>query len=468
MDSNFLFWIIAVILLLTVPTYLIKRFKKGQTYFGIASMIRIKRVLPWFDKFLFLGKLIDFISLLGILLGFGVLGADYLFGRKHKTGKRLTILLISFVFLFGIFYFFLAPFFSSPLSSEFEFLYPFVFALLGFAGFIFLMLIISGIIILFKIFSGVKTCPGVAPVIPGVKIPNVPIDVPLYAWIPLFLILLIHEGFHGIVARKVGIRLKSTGLLLAGIFPIGAFVEPDEKQLKSKKPVEQLKVFSAGPTSNLLAIGFGFFTIFFLFSFLFAPILSDLDKTHAAAVQAVQITKVDENISFCGEKFPSPAFGKLKEGMILVAINGKKINTLSELMQQLPRKAANEVTFLVEKDGLQESISLTSNELGLFGFESKEVLKDDFVFPLSYILLSWFFGLLAGILIWFVLFNFLFAIVNFLPLEPFDGGKMAKLIVMPYLSFWKIPAKEKEQKLNKLMIRLLLILLLINALPLFL
>lgn len=465
----FLVSIIAIVLaLLLIPTYLIKRFNKGKTYYGIVSVLKFTKPLHWFDKLLFFGRFLDWLSFLGILLGFGVFGADYLYGRKQGKLKRIGIWIISFLFLFAIFHFLLSPMFSSHFTKNFEFLFPFAFALFGLAGFILFMLAMSGIDILFKIFSGIKPCPGVAPVIPGVQIPNVPFTIPWYAWIPLFLILLIHEASHGIIARKIGVKIKSTGLLLAGLFPIGAFVEPDEKKLKSSKEIDQLCVYSAGPTSNLLAMGVGFLVSTLLFSFLLVPVLNDLNEFNKSSVDRVEISEVKEKVHLCGEDFPAPAFGNLEAGMVLLGVNDKPIHSVSDALQEIPRSPGSTATFLVEKNGIQKEISLESNAIGSFGINLKEVKKEGFEFPLSYTLLSFALALLYGIVLWFVLLNFLFAIVNFLPLEPFDGGKMAKIILMPYLGFWKISQKEKEKRLNKIMIYLLLILLLINALPLFL
>ena len=83
-------------------------------------------------------------------------------------------------------------------------------------------------------------------VIPGVN-PFVPL---WYGIIALIVTLVVHEGGHGVLARANGLRVKSLGLLVA-VVPIGAFVEPDEDDLKAAPRRRRLRVFSAGPGVNL-------------------------------------------------------------------------------------------------------------------------------------------------------------------------------------------------------------------------
>ena len=63
--------------------------------------------------------------------------------------------------------------------------------------------------------------------------------VPFFYWIiSIFILALVHEMSHGIMARFYNIKVKSSGFAFIGlILPIipAAFVEPDEKQLKKAK-----------------------------------------------------------------------------------------------------------------------------------------------------------------------------------------------------------------------------------------
>lgn len=90
------------------------------------------------------------------------------------------------------------------------------------------------------------------PPITLVGLPGVNPIIPLW-WgiIGLVVALVVHEGAHGVLARLHGMRVKSTGLLFL-VVPVGAFVEPDEKDLERSSVRAKNRVFAAGPWSNLI------------------------------------------------------------------------------------------------------------------------------------------------------------------------------------------------------------------------
>jgi len=76
--------------------------------------------------------------------------------------------------------------------------------------------------------------------------------VPPWLWIIAIPILLIpHELSHGLALAANKLRIKSLGLLALLIIP-GAFVEPDEKQLKKASKKQKLQVYCAGSFSNIV------------------------------------------------------------------------------------------------------------------------------------------------------------------------------------------------------------------------
>lgn len=97
--------------------------------------------------------------------------------------------------------------------------------------------------------------PAITPVIPGLPIIGLGITLPLIiGWIALFLVIVVHEFSHGVVARAHKVKVESSGLFFMG--PIGgAFVEPNEKQLRKEKKSVQLSIFAAGPFSNVILAG---------------------------------------------------------------------------------------------------------------------------------------------------------------------------------------------------------------------
>lgn len=83
--------------------------------------------------------------------------------------------------------------------------------------------------------------------IPGIN-PIIPVG---YGILALVVAIVVHELSHGIMTRIGKMKVLSLGLLFL-VFPIGAFVEPDEKQLKETTRRKRSKVFAAGPATNIL------------------------------------------------------------------------------------------------------------------------------------------------------------------------------------------------------------------------
>lgn len=82
--------------------------------------------------------------------------------------------------------------------------------------------------------------PGLNPVIPL-----------WYGILALAIAMVIHEFCHGILARVGKIRVKTMGLVFF-IFPIGAFMEPDEEEMMAMPRRSRMRLYAAGPTSNII------------------------------------------------------------------------------------------------------------------------------------------------------------------------------------------------------------------------
>src|SRR3989338_7672626 len=171
------------------------------------------------------------------------------------------------------------------------------------------MLIMAYIVVkgFFTLFISPDAPPVITPVIPGVPIPGSPIFVPFWhGIIALFIVVVIHEFCHGIVARAHGLNVKSSGFAMFAILP-AAFVEPDEKELQKKDKKTQLSIFAAGPFSNILLGGLLFLMIYFVI-----PPIHD---------------RIAEPIGFSFsqliEGFPAIESG-LKTNIIYTRVNGKE------------------------------------------------------------------------------------------------------------------------------------------------
>src|SRR6267378_3714528 len=63
--------------------------------------------------------------------------------------------------------------------------------------------------------------------------------------------IILHEFSHGILSRVANIKIRSLGLIFL-IFPIGAFVEPDEDELRALPRRERGRLYAVGPATNVL------------------------------------------------------------------------------------------------------------------------------------------------------------------------------------------------------------------------
>jgi membrane-associated protease RseP (regulator of RpoE activity) len=93
------------------------------------------------------------------------------------------------------------------------------------------------------------------------------LKVPVWLWlIAIPFVLIPHELSHGLALAANKLRIKSLGLLVLLFIP-GAFVEPDEKQLKKTGKLQRLQVYCAGSFSNIVT---GLILILVSYLFLFA------------------------------------------------------------------------------------------------------------------------------------------------------------------------------------------------------
>lgn len=250
---------------------------------------------------------------------------------------------------------------------------------------------------------------GVSIAIPGFKIPG-GIDIPLsYGLIALVTVIVVHEFAHGILARAEGIKIKSIGLLLLAILP-GAFVEPDEEQIKKAKRVSKLRIYAAGSIFNIGFAALAFVGAILLSMFFIGP------SFHS---ESMQITSVMPK---------SPADGVLKEGMMITSINGKEITNRTSFTNTLNATkpgdtetiTTNQGTFTIKTAPNPRNSS--ASYVGIVTQENLVVNKD--VSSVYGDTLPWILFSFAVLLQWIFILNFGIGTFNLLPLKPLDGGLM--------------------------------------------
>ena len=264
---------------------------------------------------------------------------------------------------------------------------------------------------------GILTCqvPGVAPVIPGVTIP-------LFAGIiALAIILVVHEFSHGIQARLAKVRIKSIGLILLGIVPFGAFVEPDESKIKKLDARDQDRISIAGVAANMVT-SLLFFAVVIAMLYIVFPNVS---------TGGVLVTSVVAN---------SPAYGVIAPNTTILAWNGHQIRNDYDLSNAESGYAAGGYVNLTTDRGSYVIKPAAEGRIGVYVAPAQTTFAyqvADFIYAVA--ALS--FGL-----------NFFVAIVNLLPIPGFDG--------------WRIyQGKIKDKRLLKALIALVIAAFVINALP---
>ncbi len=235
--------------------------------------------------------------------------------------------------------------------------------------------------------------PGVSPVIPGLTIP-------LFSGIlALAVVLIVHEFSHGILSRVAKVRLKSIGLLPFGIIPIGAFVEPDEKQVSRLDKNRQNDIFIAGIASNLL-LTFVFFALTAILIIYVMPVFF--------------ITGVVVSSTVPG----APANNVLIPGSIIYGWNGYKISSLG----QLASAEHNFTPFAtVTVNTSRGNYTLRSNSTGKIGVLLSQGRVPKSAGPQNGIV-----NFIYSFLVLSFVLNFFVGAMNLLPLPMLDGWRIYK------------------------------------------
>ena len=257
--------------------------------------------------------------------------------------------------------------------------------------------------------------PAVSIIIPGVEMPGSSIYIPFfYGLIALATVLVVHEFSHGIQSVGEKISIKSIGLLLFAIIP-GAFVEPDEDELKEAKRSSRLRVYAAGSIANItLAV--------------IALLLVSLISAGIPTFFAEDGIAIDRIVS------DSPSDGVLKEGMVLEAIDNHQITNSSDYLDVVSHYSPGDNVSVKTNQG-SYTLTLDKNpnndSRGYFGIQANKHFKliNNSMGPIPWILFE-----LLELFQWVAMLNLGIGLFNLLPLKPLDGGYMLEILLSYKLS----------------------------------
>jgi len=265
--------------------------------------------------------------------------------------------------------------------------------------------------------------------IPGVTLTSA--SAILYFLLSIPIVLVIHEGAHGIVATLEKIKIKTGGFAIF-IALFAGFVEPDEKEFDDARKISKLRVIGAGATSNVIfAFALG---AILLTNPLFALILPEpFLEWFYDAPDGVGIISIIEGSG--AEK------AGLQKNDVITGIDGIAIITPVDF-QKADLKPGDIVTVTVQRDGqlLQLPVEIMPSpddpDKGLVG-----IMRDSAFYKPVYNFIEWD-PQVSMFLLWLWMISFFIGIINMLPLPILDGGKFIYTI---------IENKASERKVNAIM-----------------
>ncbi len=308
------------------------------------------------------------------------------------------------------------------------------------------LVIISFVLVknLISLILNPATPSGVALVLPGISVPGMGV-LPFWYWLlAIFLIAVVHEFSHGIVARAHKIEVKNTGLVFFGPI-LGAFVEPNEKKLRAEKDIIQYSVLAAGSFSNvLLAI-----LALVLLSGVFAPL------------QEKMVSPIGFSFaSYAGEKLPFELAG-IAPGTIITGFNDLQIFTFENFAEELAfHRPGEKIKVQTTEKSYEVTLAPHPENAKKAYLGIKEIKNENQVFisyqsgpgKILYSIIVW----LAGFLRWLFLLSLGIGLFNLLPLPLVDGGRMAQVFLH------KLHGPEKGEKRYKQVGLFFLLILLLN------
>jgi membrane-associated protease RseP (regulator of RpoE activity) len=302
---------------------------------------------------------------------------------------------------------------------------------IGFLGMAFIVYSLTKSTLL--LFTSPEVAPGIQPVLPfeakGVFF------VPFVYWIiSIFVIAVVHEFAHGVVARAHNLKVKSSGFAFLGIiFPIipAAFVEPDEKQVAKRPAKEQWSVFAAGPFANILLS----ILIIFAFGIDASPAFPHSITGKTAIVDITELSGMLHQVSSLDVDKVEPnspaATAGFKQGERITAINGISVTDREKLADAIDNLKPGQ-TLTLTVNGAERALVLGQHpqdaSRGYIG-----ITFDIQTEPTAFALAKYgAFGVdiitfLISLIIWIFILSLGIGLFNLIPLGPIDGGRMFKL-----------------------------------------
>jgi len=247
----------------------------------------------------------------------------------------------------------------------------------------------------------------VLPSVGKISYPEQVMPMPFWYWIVgVFVIIASHETMHAVFARLERVRIKSYGFLLLLFFPIGAFVDPDMKEVARLKPLKKLRIFAAGSFGNFI-VGLLIFLIF---------------------ISSIRTTDYFMETVGVGFKDTIPGTPAHDVGLngIIYQIDNESVRDVFDLGLVLAKRPPGSFITILTNTG---EFKLTTVEhpdipnasfIGIaepttiYKYRFSNLLVPTFI---TNTMLAWF-----RLLFWLFILSVGVGLTNMLPMKPFDGG----------------------------------------------
>ncbi len=230
-------------------------------------------------------------------------------------------------------------------------------------------------------------------------------DVFPYILISIAVLLIPHEVAHGIASVLDRVPIKSSGVFLAVFLP-GGFVEIDEENLSKRKARTKLRVFAAGSSTNVVS----WFLVFLVITN-FTLVISPLYQPNPSGVLITSLVS--------GGAAQTEG---IQPWSVLTYINNTRVPSVDALRNVLAPLRPGHHLLLTMNNGQNYTIvtqqapdNNTRATIGIFTFPYYKPYSS--ILPVSFPFqffntLRWMSLILLGV-----------ALVNMLPLFPFDGDR---------------------------------------------
>jgi len=271
--------------------------------------------------------------------------------------------------------------------------------------------------LLYKTFQFETSAGVILPTVGSYEYPGPVFSVPFWYWIiAIFIVVTVHEPMHALFARLEKVKIKNMGIFLFLVLPLGAFADPDEKQMKKLSWLGKLRIYAAGSFGNMIVAAI-FIVLFMSFSFFISSIITG------------------DGVTF-NNTIPDTGASELGLSGVIKEINGSNVRSISnftDIMEDVKpgdtiKIKTTEGTYYVKTKGNPENASKAF--IGISGprtfyvytgfLSNLGAVSDGSIYVISWI---------SGLLGWVLIINFGVGLFNLFPIKPLDGGLMFEEIL---------------------------------------